>query len=305
MNEDQFTNQSFSIPVGHGHDIWVHDWGNRTAKTTIFFLHGGPGSGCRDKHKLAFDPTKQHVIFHDQRGSGKSTPKGRWHHNTTQDLANDISTIADKLGVKKFIITGNSWGSTLSLYYALQNPTRVTAIVISGVFTATQWENDWINKGLYAAHFPDVWENYRQTVPKEFQNDPTSYHMERAFGKNPDEAADSARIFGDMESATVSLNDYHVLTTEVDYDPSSSLIEMRYLSKNCFIPERYILENAHTLTMPLYIVQGRYDFVCPPATAYSLSKLVPNAHLTWVQAGHAAEHETTSALKLIYHFLTK
>lgn len=293
------------LPVGHSHELWVHDWGNKTAETPIFFLHGGPGNGCRDKHKLTFDPTKQRVIFHDQRGSGKSTPKGRWHHNTTQDLVADISAIADKLGIDKFIITGNSWGSTLSLYYALQHPTRITAIVVSGVFTASQWEIDWIDKGLYAAHFPDVWENYRRTVPEEFRNDPTAYHAERAFGKNPDEAAESARIFGDMELATISLDDYHVPTSPIDYDPSSSLIEMRYLHKKCFMPERYILKHAHELSMPLYIVQGRYDFVCPPATAYELSNLAPQAHLTWVQAGHAAEHETRTALSLLYHFLTK
>lgn len=305
MTPDEYTNQELMVEVGNGHTLYVQDWGNKTAKTPIFFLHGGPGNGCRDKHKLAFDPKKQRVIFHDQRGSGKSLPKGRWHHNTTQDLSEDITRIADKLKIRKFAVTGNSWGSTLSLYYAINNPERVSAVVISGVFTATKREINWINKGLFASHFPDAWERYTLTVPKTHRSNPTSYHMKRAFGKDTAKAAESIRIFSDLETSVVSLNDRHAPTPALDYDPSGAFIEMRYLSKGCFIPERYILKNAGKFTMPLYIVQGRYDFVCPPTTAYELSTLAPNAHLTWVTAGHSAEHETITAMSLIYDILTK
>lgn len=303
MNEDQYTNQTFKLAVGHGHELWVHDWGNKTAKTPIFFLHGGPGSSCKDKHKLAFDPTTQRVIFHDQRGSGQSTPLGRWHHNTTQDLAEDINRIADELGIDKFVITGSSWGSTLALYYAAENPTRVTAVVVGGIWGASKAEDAYMNSGAWRTHFPDTWDWYVSTVPPEHRSDPSAYHFERALGADPIAAAESARIFGDMESALIALNDRHVPTPATDYDPAGSLLEMRYMAKHCFMPDRFIMKNAHKLTMPVHIVQGRYDFVCPPSTAYELHKVVPHSTLTWVTSGHAAEHETTTALSLIYRHL--
>ncbi len=305
MTPDQYTNQIFMLPVSHGHELWVHDWANKDAKTVFFFMHGGPGGSCKDKHKQPFNPKTQRVIFHDQRGSGQSMPKGRWHHNTTQDLASDITTIADKLGIKKFVITGNSWGSTLSLYYAINNPNRVKAVVVGGVWTSSRAEDAYMNDGGWRTHFPDLWQWYASTVPKKYAEHPSDYHFERAFGKDPIAATESIQIFGDMEAGLISLNDRHIPTPAKDFDPTGMFIEMRYMAKHCFMPDRYIFKNATKLTMPLYIVQGRYDFVCPPTTAFQLSQLVNDSSLTMVQAGHSAEHESVTAFQLIYKNLTK
>lgn len=120
MNPDKYTSREFFLEVGDGHELYVQDWGNKAAETPIFFLHGGPGGGLKDGHKQMFDPEKQHVIFHDQRGCGKSLPHGSLEHNTTADLVNDIEKIAQKLKLDTFILTGGSWGSTLALAYALK-----------------------------------------------------------------------------------------------------------------------------------------------------------------------------------------
>ncbi|GBF66360.1 proline iminopeptidase [Trichophyton mentagrophytes] len=37
------------------------------------------------------------------------------------------------------------------------------------------------------------------------------------------------------------------------------------------------------------MVQGRYDIVCPPQTAYELHKVFPESRLFWIpDAGHSA-----------------
>lgn len=100
MNSDQHTINEEFINVGNGHSIYVQDWGNSKAQIPIIFLHGGPGAGCNDGHKQLFNPSKQRVIFFDQRGSGKSLPSGQLDHNTTDDLIEDIETIADHLKIK-------------------------------------------------------------------------------------------------------------------------------------------------------------------------------------------------------------
>jgi len=305
MKPDTFTIAEHRLDVGHGHEIYIQDWGNKKAKKPIIFLHGGPGGQCKDKHKNPFDPETQRVVLFDQRGCGQSTPLGRWHHNNTQELAADITKIADHLDIDRFIITGASWGSCLALYYAISVPSRVAAIVISGVFTGSQSEIDWLDKGLFKSHFPDAWERYTASVPVKFHDDPSSYHFSRATGPDKNAAAESARIYGDLESAALSLDDTFYPTNPDDFEPEGMIIEMRYLAKRCFLPDRYIMKNAKKLKMPVYIIQGRYDMICPPNTAYQLSKLTPNSHLTWVVSGHRAEHETVTAQRLIYKHLAE
>ena len=305
MNPDAYTIAEHMLEVGHGHTLYIHDWGNKKAKHPIFFLHGGPGGQCKEKHKLPFDPKTQRVIFHDQRGSGKSTPLGRWHHNNTQELAADITKIADFLKVDRFILTGDSWGSCLALYYALCEPRRVSALVVGGVFTGSQAEIDWLDKGMFQTNFPDAWERYLAATPKKFWSDPSAYHMANVVGHDAALAAKSAHAYGELESSVISLDDNFYPTNPEDFEPEGMIIEMRYLNKRCFLPDRFILKNAHKLTMPLYIVQGRYDFVCPPKTAYELSQKAPNAHLTWTVSGHRSEHETVTAKRLIYKHLTE
>ncbi|QQS19402.1 alpha/beta fold hydrolase [Candidatus Saccharibacteria bacterium] len=305
MTPDKHTIAEHMLEVGHEHTLYIQDWGNKKAKTPIFFLHGGPGAQCKNKHKLPFDPVTQRVIFHDQRGSGKSTPLGRWHHNNTQELAADITKIADYLKIDQFIITGGSWGSTLALYYSICEPRRVKGIVIDGVFTGSQAEIDWVDKGLFRAHFPDAWEHYLAATPKKYWGDPSAYHIAQALGTDEAATKKSAHAYEELERSIMSLDDNFLPSNPEDFEPEGMLIEMRYLRNRCFLPDRFILKNAGKLKMPLYIIQGRYDFVCPPQTAYELSKIAPIAHLTWVINGHKGEHEVVSVKRLIYRHLTE
>ena len=48
--------------------------------------------------------------------------------------------------------------------------------------------------------------------------------------------------------------------------------------------------------IPGVIVQGRYDMICPPASAWKLNELWPNAELIMVRnAGHALSEPGISA----------
>ena len=304
MNPDENTIAEHKLEVGHGHTLYIQDWGNKKAKKPIIFLHGGPGSSTKDKYRLNFDPKNQRVIFFDQRGCGKSTPLGRWHHNNTQELAADITKIADFLKIDTFILTGESWGSCLALYYALCEPRRVSALVVGGVFTGSQAEIDWLDQGVFQSHFPDAWAKYLAATPPTYQDNPSAYHRANVLGSNESLAISSAHAYSELEGSVVSLNDQHTPEPITDFDPTSTRLEMRYLAKRCFLPDGFILQNAQKLKMPLYIVQGRYDFVCPPKTAYQLSQKAPNAHLTWTVSGHRNEHENVSVKRGIYSYLS-
>ena len=300
MTPDAHTNKEFLIDVGDSHQLYVIDWGNPKGLPVIY-LHGGPGSRVKDKHKQLFDPTKHHVIFFDQRGCGQSLPYGSLKNNTTTELIEDITKIADQLKFGQFVLTGGSWGSCLALAYALKYPKRVKALVLDGIFTGSQKEIDYFDKGEFAAFFPEIWQTYLATVPEAHKKSPTTYHYQRILGEDEKALRESAAAFQNMELALMSLDDRFIPVTAKDpiYDPNGARTEAHYLANGCFMPDNHILDNARKLTMPIWMVQGRYDMVCPAITAYELNKKLPKGHLIMVTANHRAEHETHSVLATI------
>lgn len=305
MTPDKHTNRELFVEVSDGHELYVHDWGNKDADQIIFYIHGGPGSGCSDKYKGGFDPLRQRVIFHDQRGSGRSLPYGSLEHNTIQDLIADISKIADKLDIKKFILTGGSWGSSLSLAYGIAHPERVIAMVLDGIWTCTQFEIDWLAKAQFQTFFPDAWQAYVDGTPEEHRHDPSAYHFKRALSDDQQASKESGYLYQNLEGAVMRLDDRQTPTAVDEFDPAGIRIEIHYLVNGCFMPDRFILDNSSKLTMPIYLVQGRYDMVCPPVTAYELHRCLPRSELIFTTSGHAGEHETWSIKRTILLELCK
>ena len=73
------------LETGDGHNVYVEQVGNPNG-VPVIFLHGGPGSSCKDHHRCFFNPAKYHIILLDQSGAGRSTPSGELQHNTTKHL---------------------------------------------------------------------------------------------------------------------------------------------------------------------------------------------------------------------------
>lgn len=300
MNPDQYTAQEFYLDVGDGHQLYVHDWGNPKGLPVIF-LHGGPGGSVSDRDKGRFNPKLHHVLFFDQRGCGKSLPYASRENNTTAHLIEDVSKVADRMRYKKFVLVGGSWGACLALAYAVKCPKRVTALVLDGVLTGSKRETDYVDRGGFAHHFPDAWERYLLTVPKEHWHNPTKYHFERALGQDEQAARESAAAYQNMVRAVLALDDRFVPVSADDptYDPTPILMEMYYLHNHLFMPDQHVIHNAHKLTMPVWMVQGRYDMICPPIGAYELNKRLPQGHLIFTVSNHLRERESSTTLRTI------
>lgn len=301
MTPDAYTIQEFFLDVGDGHQLYVHEWGNSKAKTTpIIFLHGGPGDGCKDKHRSNFDPEQHHVVFFDQRGAGRSLPYGSLEHNTTDKLVTDISAIADYLKWKQFVLVGGSWGSSLALAYAVAHPRRVKALVLDGIWTCSANEMAWLDQGGFRVFYPEVWEHYLARTPKKYHANPSEYHFKRALGASDQAASKSAYAYACMQAAVLSLDDERFTEPDpIEFDPASTKIEMHYITHHCFMPEGHILDNARKLRMPVWLVQGRYDMVCPPQTAYELHQKLSSSQLIWTVSNHRSEHEVNSVIRSI------
>ena len=103
---------SEQLAVGDGHEIYVESIG-RAGGIPAVYLHGGPGSGCQPDHRRLFDPERFHAVLFDQRGAGRSRPKGSREHNTLPHLIADMEMIREQFGFERWMVVGGSWGATL------------------------------------------------------------------------------------------------------------------------------------------------------------------------------------------------
>src|SRR5689334_15317726 len=121
------------LAVGDGHEVHVESVG-RVGGIPAVYLHGGPGSGCQADHRRLFDPERFHAVLFDQRGAGRSRPKGGREHNTLPHLIADMEAMREKFGFARWMVVGGSWGATLALAYAQAHPHRVSGIVLRATF---------------------------------------------------------------------------------------------------------------------------------------------------------------------------
>jgi proline iminopeptidase len=82
------------------------------------FFNGGPGSSIGPNHRRFFDSGFLSHRVGDQRGCGQSTPAGGLEGNTLEHLIGDIERLREHLGVRRWMLFGGSWGSTLAIAYA-------------------------------------------------------------------------------------------------------------------------------------------------------------------------------------------
>jgi proline iminopeptidase len=288
-------NASGWLEVGDGHKVYWEDWGNAKAKTAVMHLHGGPGSGFSDSHKALYDPAQHRVIFHDQRGCGRSKPFASTEHNTTQDLVADIERLREHFGLERVYVAGGSWGSTLALVYAIAHPQRVKRLLLWSIYLARQSETDWVNAGGPKVFLPVEWERFIGMVPEGQRQDGTSimrYYAGKIRSRDAEEARRYAVEWSLWEGALISLNyDPQQLEAETVESPgttSTAVLETHYFMNGCFMPENYLLENVGKIAqIPCDVVQGRFDLCTPAVAAYDLVRAYGEKARWWpVNSGH-------------------
>ncbi|HEX7042130.1 MAG TPA: prolyl aminopeptidase [Patescibacteria group bacterium] len=297
-----------SSGVGKGHKIYYEACGNPKGKP-ILYVHGGPGAGFSESSKKYFDPDIWNIILFEQRGSGRSTPFASLENNTTDDLVDDINKLLNTLKIEKVTLFGGSWGSTLSLVYAIRNRHRVNGMVLRGIFIPSKEDNRYFFGGSTKAFYPEIWERFISLVPKDRLNDPEIYYYEQMQSKDPKTKEQFTFEWAFYETSILKLKNSPTNTLkqmgEFSYK-SLARLEAHYLTNNCFIPDDYILKEAHTLSgIPTYIIHGRYDMICRPVSAYLLHKEIKDSKLFFTTAGHSSgdianKSKLLWALKQIY-----
>ncbi len=292
-------NLSFLLDVDSTHQIYVEECGNSDDGVPVVFLHGGPGAGCEPYHRQLFNPEKYRIILFDQRGCGRSLPHASLKNNTTQDLISDIEKIRNELGIEKWVVAGGSWGSTLALAYAEAHPQRVSGLIVRGIFLCTKKEIDWFYQYGASEIYPDYWEDFLQPIPENKRDNLLNAYHELLTGENEIARMGAARAWSTWEAHTATLLPNSAVMdhfTEPHNALSIARIEAHYFVNNGFLQDNQLLDNADKLNdIPGFIIQGRYDMICPMRQAYELHKAWPLSDLFVVQgAGHAAAEKGIS-----------
>ncbi|MDB5618294.1 prolyl aminopeptidase [Tardiphaga sp.] len=282
------------LDVGNGHEIYVESVG-RADGIPALYLHGGPGSGCQPDHRRLFDPQRFHTVLFDQRGAGRSTPKGFREANTTTHLIADMETIREKFGFAKWLVVGGSWGATLALAYAQAHPKRVTGIVLRATFLGTKEELDGAFLDVLPRHYPDLYKDFLAALPADERGAPLPNYYRRILDADAAIHTPAARAWGGTESI---LSEHAPKRTRLDMPaltdttrslPATPFMEAHYFQHACFMrPGQLLAESATLRDIPGIIVQGRFDFLCPPSTSHALAAAWQNAEVRIVEgAGHS------------------
>lgn len=298
-------NRTGRLKVSATHELYWEESGNPNGKPVIF-LHGGPGGGTEGKHRRYFDPSVYRIVLLDQRGCGKSTPFASLEENTTWHLVSDIERLREHLGIEKWQVFGGSWGSTLALAYAETHPSRVTELVLRGIFLLRKEEIRWFYQEGASWIYPDAWEAYLDHIPEAERGDLLHAYYRRLTSEDHAERLAAAKVWSQWEGRTSCLipsPDLIARTGGDEFALAFARIECHYFVHDGWLTDgRELLANVHRLKgIPAVIVQGRYDVVCPAKSAWDLHRAWPEAELKIVpDAGHAASepgivHELVSA----------
>ncbi len=293
--------ESGHMRVSEIHEIYYELCGNPNGKP-VFVLHGGPGGGCSARMRRYFNPEKFLIVLHDQRGAGRSRPYAELRENNTDNLVADIEVLRKKLHLEKIIIFGGSWGSTLGLAYAERYPDRVSAMVLRGLWTCTKAELEYWYGGGVGRFFPEEYERLVSILPSEESGTVPQRLMKLLQSDDPAVRRKAAVAWASYEIKLCYLNrsDEDIAAIFDKWDPYDfALIENYYMTNNCFLQDDQLAKNAYRLKeIPIVIVNGRYDVICPPQVAYEFCKTLPKARLVIAEAsGHGqSEPGNTAAL---------
>jgi proline iminopeptidase len=281
------------LKVSNVHTVYYEQVGNPNGKP-IVFVHGGPGGGVDPSMRRFFDPKVWRVILVDQRGCGKSLPFSELKDNTTWDLVSDMEKLREELKVDKWSVFGGSWGSTLGLAYAISHPEKVKELILRGIFLLRKKEINWFYQEGASYIFPDAWAKYLEPIPMNERGDLVSAFYKRLTSPDKETRNAASKAWSVWEGSTSKLFMDPTFIERFagdEFADAFARIECHYFMNNGFFTDdNWIINNIQKIRhIPAWIVQGRYDVVCPAVSAYELNQAWPESKLHIIpDAGHSA-----------------
>jgi proline iminopeptidase len=276
------------LPTGGPHEIFYEECGRADGKPAVI-LHGGPGGAINPTMRRVLDPSRWRMVLFDQRGCGRSRPNASLDDNTTWSLIEDIERLREHLGVEKWTVFGGSWGSTLALAYGQAHPARCLGFVLRGIFLCTAAEVEFFLHGV-RWFYPELYEEFVAPIPPAERGDLLHAYTSRLLSDDPAVYWPAARAWSRFEGRRVFLLPQEEEAASDTLDLGVGRLESHYMANAGFLSEDQLVRNIGRIAhLPAVIVQGRYDVICPPLSAWRLHQAWPGSRLRMVaDAGHGA-----------------
>ena len=307
--------ESGVLDTGDGNFVYWEACGNPRGIPALM-VHGGPGSGSSAGGRRELHPDRHRIIVFDQRNCGRSRPHASdpaadMSLNTTGHLIGDMELLREHLGVEAWLLSGGSWGVTLSLAYAERFPERALGLLLFGVTTTRRSEVDWLYRGA-GRIFPEAWERFRDFAGAgEFRlptdTEPPVEGLLMAYSQlmeHPDPATrrraaaewvawEDAVISGEV-SGSPGLYGSRVGDARLAFVRICS----HYFAHGGFLEDGVLIREAGKLAgIPGFLIQGRNDLGGPVITAWELARAWPGAELVVVEgSGHTGSAAMERAL---------
>lgn len=253
-----------------GLDIFYREAGDPT-RPALLLLHGFPSSSHEFRDLIPLLADQYHVVAPDYPGFGHSSQPARADYRYTFDhLHETVDHFTRAIGLGKFAMYIQDYGSPVGLRFALRQPERVTAIIVqngnaydvglSPAWAPLQalWAHDTAETRKGAAAFlareTTVFQ-YSAGVPAERVN-PDAIENDQAILDRPGSRDIQLDLFADYQTNVALYPDFHAAF------------------------------RAHTF--PTLIVWGKNDPIFTVAGAEAFKQDLPDAELHLLDAGHFA-----------------
>lgn len=288
---DQPAFHADQLAVGGGHSLYFEQWGRADGQPALV-LHGGPGSGASPMLRRFFDPARYRVISFDQRGCGRSTPRGATGHNHTAALLDDIEALRHALGIERWLVAGGSWGATLATAYAAGHREHTAGVLLRGLFVPERVELEWFFQGARAL-FPVQWEAFAAAAPRRARRDLLAWLARVFAGTDETVQARAARAWLAWErtltgAAPQPPADGEALAAAID----RYKVQAHYLAQRCWLDGAGTRNACARLNgLPVLFLHGETDLVCRPGAAWQAQRCAAGSRMAWVPgAGHDPYH---------------
>ncbi len=276
-----------------GLDQWVMIRGDDIHNPVLVLLHGGPGFSETGPFRYYNAPLERSftVVYWDQRGAGKTfdadTPiESMTVAQIVSDLDELVQHVCARVGARKVVLFGHSWGSALGVLYAARFPRNVAAYVGSGqIGDARDAEAT-----SYAYALDKAQRVHNRMAERAL----------RAIGPPPygPAAVTRERTWVQILDGQLSLRSLWKTARMILSSPDSSVLDvpsafraMRWTLEAMWdeTSQLDLLELAPALQVPVFFFLGRQDHWVPPETsvAYFDVLTAPSKEIVWFeQSGH-------------------
>ncbi|MFY8108806.1 MAG: alpha/beta hydrolase [Bacteroidia bacterium] len=318
-----FIPRTYNVPPIHqrkGTQYWDLQTGSKIAYTLvaakgikkpypIIFLQGGPGGFISDRNIKMMEPLSEDgfdIYLYDQVGSGLSERLLDINEYTSERHKKDLEEITMKIGAKKVIFIGQSWGAILATLFIADNPNKVEKVILTGAAPIQP-----MNEELVNIIIPDslklrkpIYSNAEaQEKTKNIRINAASF-CAKTFGKKliPDQEADAFQTYLNQELNKVTVCD----TSKALKAEGGGGFYAQVMTVQSFKEIQDIRPKLKGSQIPILLMKGQCD-----NQAYGFLKeyleLFPNHQLKIIpDAGHSISVEQPELyLKTIREFLNQ